>query len=102
MWYDTYQKQFKKSRYKLWLTKGIIEKGKNHDEVFEDNWMDKKDESLNYVRNDVLCTDFAYATYIKGKEKVTGCGMKNSLKLLSLGRKKLNSLRDENDEPIYT
>ena len=35
-------------------------------------------------------------------EKLTGFGMKNSLTLPSLGNKYFNSLRDENDEPIYT
>ena len=36
------------------------------------------------------------------KEKLTGLGMKNSLKLPSLTNKYFNSLRHENDEPIYT
>ena len=35
-------------------------------------------------------------------EEITGFGMKNSLTLPSLGWKYFNSLRDENDEPIYT
>ena len=37
-----------------------------------------------------------------GMEKLTGFGMKNSLTLPSLANKYSNSLRDENDEPIYT
>ena len=37
-----------------------------------------------------------------GMEKLTGFGMKNSLTLPSLANKYFNSLRDENDEPIYT
>ena len=37
-----------------------------------------------------------------GMEEITGFGMKNSLTLPSLANKYLNSLRDENDEPIYT
>ena len=36
------------------------------------------------------------------KEKLTGFGMKNSLTLPSLTNKYFNSLRGENDEPIYT
>ena len=35
-------------------------------------------------------------------EELTGFGMKNSLTLPSLANKHFNSLRDENDEPIYT
>ena len=37
-----------------------------------------------------------------GMEELTGFGMKNSLTLPSLVNKYFNSLRDENDEPIYT
>ena len=35
-------------------------------------------------------------------EELTGFGMRNSLTLPSLAKKFFNSLRDENDEPIYT
>ena len=35
-------------------------------------------------------------------EELTGFGMKNSLTLPSLANKYFNSLREENDEPIYT
>ena len=35
-------------------------------------------------------------------EELAGFGMKNSLTLPSLANKYFNSLRDENDEPIYT
>ena len=35
-------------------------------------------------------------------EELTGFGMKNCLTLPSLANKYFNSLRDENDEPIYT
>ena len=34
-------------------------------------------------------------------EELTGFVMKNSLTFLSLAKKKINSLRDEIDEPIY-
>ena len=50
----------------------------------------------------MLSTAFSYARYSKGLEKLTGFGMKNSLTLPSLANKYFNSLRDENDEPIYT
>ena len=35
-------------------------------------------------------------------EKLTGFGMKNSLTMLSSANGYFKSLRDENDEPIYT
>ena len=35
-------------------------------------------------------------------EEFTGFGMKKSLTLPSFANKYFNSLRDENDEPIYT
>ena len=35
-------------------------------------------------------------------EELTNSGMKNSLTLPSLANKYFNSLRDEDDEPIYT
>ena len=35
-------------------------------------------------------------------EELTGFAMKNSLTLPSLAKKYFKSLRDENDEPIYT
>ena len=37
-----------------------------------------------------------------GIEEIINFGMKNSLTLPSLANKNFNSLRDENDEPIYT
>ena len=37
-----------------------------------------------------------------GMEELTGFGIKNSLTLPALANKSFNSLRDENDEPIYT
>ena len=35
-------------------------------------------------------------------QKTTAFSMKNSLSAPGLGRKHFNSMRDENDEPIYT
>ena len=37
-----------------------------------------------------------------GMEELPNFGMKNSLTLPSLANEYFNSLRDENDEPIYT
>ena len=50
----------------------------------------------------MLSTAFSYAKYSKRMEELTGFGMKNSLTLQSLANKYFISIRDENDEPIYT
>ena len=57
---------------------------------------------MPYVKNDVSSTAFCYARYTMGMEEFTDFDMKNSLTLPSLANKYFNSLRDENDEPIYT
>ena len=80
----------------------LLEQELEHDEIFEDNWEEKENEWLPYLKNDVLSTAFSYARYSKGMEVLTGFGMKNSLTLPSLANKYFNSLRDESDEPIYT
>ena len=74
----------------------------NHDEVYSDTWKDKKDEWLDYVKNCILCTAFSYARYIKTMEEITGFSMKGCLFLPGLGWKYFNTLRTEEDEPIYT
>ena len=73
-----------------------------HDEFYEDNWEEKENDWLPYLKKDVLSTASSYARYSKGMEELTGLGTKNSLTLPSLANKFFNSLRDENDEPIYT
>ena len=74
----------------------------NHDEVYSDTWKDKKSEWLDYVKNDVLCTAFCNARYSKPMQEITGFSMKDCLSLSGLGWKYFNSLRTEEDEPIYT
>ena len=74
----------------------------NNDEITGDNYKDKKDEWLHYVKTDVLCTAFSYARYTKAMEEITGFSMKDCLSLPGLGWTYFNSLRTEEDEPIYT
>ena len=74
----------------------------NHDDVDGDNYEDKKDEWLDYVKQDVLCTAFSYARYCTGMEEITGFSMKDSLSAPRLGWKYFNSSRKEEDEPVYT
>ena len=86
--------------YKLqfWLSNQILE----HDEIYEDTWEAREIECLPYVKNDVLSTGFCHVRYTMGMEELPNFGMKNSSTLLSLANMYFNSLRDENDDPIYT
>ena len=91
-----------KNRRKLKTTTFVIETRKGDDEFYEVTWEEKENEWLPYVKNDVLSTAFCFARYTIGMEELTGFCMENSLTLPSLANKQFNSLRDENDEPIYT
>ena len=84
------------------LPKELLKTEMNHDEITADNYKDKKDIWLPYVKNDVLCTAYSYARYIGAMKEITGISMKDCLSLPGLGWKYLNSLRTEEDEPIYT
>ena len=84
------------------LQESLLKQELEHDEIYEDTWEAKENEWLPYVKNDVLSTAFCYARYTMGMEELTEFGMKNSLTLPSLANKCFNSLRNENDEPIYT
>ena len=84
------------------LQESLLKKELEHDKIFEDTWEARENEWLPYVKNDVLSTAFCYARYTMGMEELTEFGMKNSLTLPSLANKYFNSLKDKNDEPIYT
>ena len=84
------------------LPKELLKTEMNHDDIDGDNYNDKKDIWLPYVKNDVLCTAYSYARYIKAMEEITGFSMKDCLSLPGLGWKYFNSLRTEEDQPIYT
>ena len=73
----------------------------DHDEIDGDIYLDEKDEWLDYVKQDVLCTSFTYARYCKAMEELTRFSTKDSLSAPGLGRKCFNSLRTEEDE-LYT
>ena len=69
------------------LQKELLKTEISHNEVYSDTWKDKKSEWLPYVKNDVLCTAFSYARYIKAMEEITGFSMKDCLSLPGLGWK---------------
>ena len=73
-----------------------------HDESSEDTWEAKENGWLPCVKIDVISTAFYYARYTTGMIELTNFRMKNFLTLPSLANKHFNSLRDENDEPIFT
>ena len=82
--------------------KELLKTEQNHDEVDGNNYKDKKDDGLPYVKQDVLCTAFSYARFSKAMEEITGFSMKDCLSLPGLRKKYFNSLRTEEDEAIYT
>ena len=84
------------------VQKELLKTEMNHDEVDGNIYRDKKDEWLDYVNNDVLCTSFCYARYIKAMEEITGFSMKDCLSLPGLGWKYFNGLRTEEHGPKYT
>ena len=84
------------------LQKELLKTEMDHDEIDYTNYKDKKDEWLDYVKQDVLCNAFSYAGYCKAMEELTGFSMKVCLSVPGSGLKYFNSLRTEEDEPIYT
>ena len=84
------------------LPKELLKTEMDHDEINANNYKDRKDIWLPYVKNDVLCTAYSYARYIGAMKQITELSMKDCLSLPGLGWKYFNSLRTEEDEPIYT
>ena len=102
MWYDAFKFFFKKVRRTFKLQKEILKTEVNHDEIDGNNYIDKIDEWLDYVKNDVLCTSFCYARFSKIMEEITCFSMKDCLSLPGLGWKNFNSLRTADVELIDT
>ena len=102
MWYDSSELFVKKLGKTFNLQKELLKTEMDHDGVDGNNYKDKTDEWLPYVKNDVLCTAFSYARYIKAMEEITGFSMKDCLSVPGLGWKYFNSSRPEEDETIYT
>ena len=84
------------------LRKKLLKTEMNHDDIDGNNYKDKKDVWLPYVKNDVLCTAYSYSRYIEAMKEITGFSMKDCFSLPGLGWKYFKSLRTEEDEPIYT
>ena len=74
----------------------------NHDDIVGINYKDKTDEWLDEVKQEVFCTVFSSYRYCKAMDEITGFSIKDSLSDLGLEWNHFNSMRDENDEPIYT
>ena len=82
------------------LPKELLKTEMDNDDIDRDNYKDKKDIWLPYVKNDVLCTAYSYARFIKAVEEITGFSIKDCLSLPGLGWNYFNSLRTEEDQPI--
>ena len=82
--------------------KTLLKSEMNHNDIDGDNYKDKKDIWLPYVKKDVLSTSYCHAGYCKAMEEISGFSMKDCLSLPGLGFKYFNSLRTYRDEPIYT
>ena len=102
MWYDSFKLLIKKLGKTFKLQKELLKTEMNHDQIDYKNYKDKINEWLPYAKNDVLCTAFSYARYIKAMEEITSSSMKDCLSLPGLGLKYFNSLRTEEDALIYT
>ena len=102
MWYDSFKLLIKKLGKTFKLQKELLKTEMDHAAVDGNNYKDKKDEWLDYVKQYVLCTAFSYARYCKAMQKITGFSMKDCLSAPGLGWKYFNSLTTEEDEPIYT
>ena len=61
---------FKKLGRTFKLQKELLKTEMDHDEIDGKNCKDKINEWLPYVKNDVLCTVFSYARYIKAMERL--------------------------------
>ena len=102
MWYDSFELFIKKIGKTFILRKRLLKTEMDHDEVDGNNYKYKINEWLPYVKNDVLCTAFSNARYIKAMEEITGFSMKDCLSLSGLGLNYFISLRREEDELINT
>ena len=69
------------------VQKELLKTEMNYGEVYSDTWKDRKHEWLDYIKNDVLCTNFCYARYIKAMEEITEFSMKDCLSQPGLGRR---------------
>ena len=61
MWFNTFKLLIQKIRETFQITKNFLKTEINHDEVDCNNYKDRKDEWLDFVKQDVLCAAFVYA-----------------------------------------
>ena len=103
MWFIKYWRFSKKNIGKSYKLQPCLFKQRiEHDEIYEDNWEEKENDCLPYLKNDVSSTALGYARYSKSIEDLSGFWLKNTLTFSSLANKTFNNLRFENDVLIYT
>ena len=84
------------------LPKSFLKTERDQNDIDGDNYKDKKDIWLPYVKMDLLSTSYCDARYCGAMKKISVFLMKDSLSLPGLGFKYFKSLRTDQDEPIYT
>ena len=87
MWYDSFKLFSKKTGKTFKLQKELLKTEMNHDKVDGSIYKDRKNEWLDYVKQNVLCTAFFYARYCKAMEEISGYSMKDCLSAPGLGWK---------------
>ena len=85
MWYDSSKLFIKKLGKIFKLQKELLKIEMNHDEIDYNNYKDKINEWLPYVKNHEMCTTFSYARYIEAMEEITGFSMKDCFSQPGLG-----------------
>ena len=83
------------------LQEELLKTEMNHDDADGNNYMNKKDEWLPYIKQDILCAAFSYARSCKTVEDITGFSMKDFLSLPGLGWNLLIHL-EEKKTNLYT
>ena len=102
MWYDSFKLFIQKLGKTFKLQKESLKTKIDHNEIDGSKFRDKINNWLPYVKNDVLCTVFSYGSFCKAMQEITGLSMKDCSSVSGLGIKYCNSLRTDQDEPIYT
>ena len=79
MWNDSFKLFVKKIGKTFKIQKELLKTEMDHDEVDGNNYRDKINEWLLYVKNDVFCTVFGYARFCKAMQELTGLSIKYCL-----------------------
>ena len=99
---DTHLKCMKKIGNFFKLQKEVVKTEMVHDEKDGDIYLKKKNELMDFVKQEVLCTSFSYARFNKATEEITGFSTKAVYQQRGWVWRYFHKMRDEIDEAIYT